>query len=180
MPFAVYLTSYYLDMIKCKDIIKTASLMTLKHYQVRDYANEIKNKKNIILPKLTPKDAAGLEELKQSLNLNISQVNDFDLIETSKTRTNKLSSIIQDLDKKYFTPGRSDSVVKRSKAKKQEYHTSLIFQTMNDNSQSDIQFKIAKDFSQRLLYVGVDSFLKKKREEFKVMQNTKNKKTIKK
>ena len=61
-------------MIKCKDIIKTASLMTLKHYQVRDYANEIKNKKNIILPKLTPKDAAGLEELKQSLNLNISQV----------------------------------------------------------------------------------------------------------
>ena len=163
-------------MMKWKDIIKSASLSTLKQSKAyNSIANSLNSRKNIVLPKLATKDAAGLENLKQSLNLNISQVKDFELIETSKTRTNKIGSIIQDLDKKYFTPGKSDSVLIKQRAKKQEYHTSLIFQTMNDGSQSDIQFKIAKDFSQRLLYVGVDNFLKKKREEYKHFLDNKKK-----
>jgi hypothetical protein len=85
-----------------------------------------------------------------------------DLVESSKRHNSQISNLVKSLDKDYFTPKIRLNLRKKDKKR---YFKSLVLQGSQINDK-DSQFKMAKRYNINCLYMGVDNFLKKKRNAY--------------
>lgn len=118
-----------------------------------------------------------LPSLLPTLNVPSKGPTTNDMIEASQERTKNIGGLINELDRQFFSPSRA-TVAQKTKSNKKKYHTSLILQAINDNTNSDSQFRLAKEFNIRCLYIGVDPFLRKKREAYKKLLMDKKKQSV--